>query len=175
MGNGQGADWYFLLLRLLVWLRKRNVNRYFTAISQPLYASSLYSCVNIALAWFHHCCSRRRRARDLFITGAMRVLLLLCRNSPFLLQQFLKPAAFSFYISSRKTTIEQVLLYGCAIFDQCYDRGRDQLLARPDLSFPTRCKRFSHLQRGGNDKSGRAEAGPYLNNLSPENIGERTI
>jgi len=38
-----------------------------------------------------------------------------------------------------------------------------------------RCKRFSHLQRGENDKSGRAEAGPYLNNLSPENIGERTI
>ena len=120
-----------------MWLRKCNVNRYFTAISQPLYASSFYSCVNIALAWFHSYCSRRRRARDLFITGAMRVLLFLCRNSPFLLQQFLKPAAFSFYISSRKTTIEQVLLYGCAIFDQCYDRGRDQLLARPDLSFPT--------------------------------------
>jgi hypothetical protein len=77
-----------------VWLRKRNIIKYFTAISQPLYADSLYSCVNIALAWFHNCCSRRRRARDLFITGAMRVLLPLCRNSPFLLQQFLKPEAF---------------------------------------------------------------------------------
>ena len=36
-------------------------------------------------------------------------------------------------------------------FDQFCDRGRDQLLARPDLSFPPRWARFSRHQRGGRD------------------------